>query len=136
MHYKLLSKRLFNSFFYRGSIMKKLLIVLTLFSYSIPVLSMKRVKSPEYASTKARKLIEAIRAGDPVNFEFYLTNIDNINCRDAHGNTPLHYACSKNPNAKFIKGLLEAGADINIANIHRLYPLTYLARKKIRNRIK
>ena len=84
------------------------------------------VAFPAYANVE--EFVNAVRDGNVAQIESYLANGENINAKNALGNTALHYAVASD-DAEMVKFLLENGADANIANSKGWTP-TAIAEKK------
>jgi ankyrin repeat protein len=69
-------------------------------------------------------LIAAIRSGDDPEVESLLRSPAEVNARDEHGNTPLHWAALAN-DERLVKQLLAAGADVHATNRAGATPLHY-----------
>ncbi|CAO2653386.1 Nn.00g027970.m01.CDS01 [Neocucurbitaria sp. VM-36] len=71
------------------------------------------------------------KLGDRDLIEFIITKVDNIDQRDRLGLTPLHLASTVSE--KFVKNLLDAGADPSLASLDGLTPLHLAARARQSN---
>ena len=85
---------------------------------------------PAYAGVE--EFVNAVRDGDVAQIESYLASGENINAKNALGNTALHYAVASD-NTEMVKFLLENGADANIANSKGWTPAAIAEKKNLKD---
>ena len=88
------------------------------------------VAFPAYANVE--EFVNAVRDGNVAQIESYLANGENINAKNALGNTALHYAVASD-DAEMVKFLLENGADANIANSKGWTPAAIAEKKGLKD---
>lgn len=83
---------------------------------------------PAYADVD--EFVNAVRDGNVARIESYLSSGENINAKNALGNTALHYAVASG-DSDMVKFLLENGADANIANSKGWTPAAIAEKKNL-----